>query len=82
VKIIDCTACNIKRLEAIYILLFEDLIIMFGKIVQRLVAILLSLLRKRRSNVSKGKRWSRYAKHGRDGEKERVTLRSSFDAFV
>jgi hypothetical protein len=34
---IDCTACNIKRLEAIYALLFEDMIIEFGKRVQRLV---------------------------------------------
>jgi hypothetical protein len=33
----DCTACNTKRLEAVYTLLFEDLIIMFGKRVQRLV---------------------------------------------
>jgi hypothetical protein len=37
VKFIDCTACNIKRLEAIYTVLFEDLVIMFGKMVQRLV---------------------------------------------
>jgi hypothetical protein len=37
VKFIDCTASNIKRLEAIYTLLFKDLVIMFGKMGQRLV---------------------------------------------
>jgi hypothetical protein len=37
VKFIDYTACNIKRLEAIYTLLVEDLVVMFGKMVQRLV---------------------------------------------
>jgi hypothetical protein len=37
VKFIDCTACNIKTLEAIYTLLFKDLVIMFGRMVQRLV---------------------------------------------
>jgi hypothetical protein len=31
------TAWNIKRSESIYTLLFEDLVIMFGKMVQRLV---------------------------------------------
>jgi hypothetical protein len=37
VKFIECTACNIKRVEAIHTLLFEDLVIIFGKMVQRLV---------------------------------------------
>jgi hypothetical protein len=37
VKFIDCRACSIKRLEAIYTLPFEDLVIMFVKMVQRLV---------------------------------------------
>jgi hypothetical protein len=36
VTFIDCTACNIKRLKAIYTLLLEDLVIMFGKMMQRL----------------------------------------------
>jgi hypothetical protein len=35
VKFIACTSCNIKRLEDIYILLLEDVVIMFGKMVQR-----------------------------------------------
>jgi hypothetical protein len=37
VKFIDFTAYNIQRLEAIYTLLFKYLIIMLGKMVQRLV---------------------------------------------
>jgi hypothetical protein len=36
VKFIDCTACRIKRLEAI-LLLFEDFVIMFSMVVQRIV---------------------------------------------
>jgi hypothetical protein len=37
VKFIDYTACNIKIQEAIYTLLFENLVIMSGKMVQRFV---------------------------------------------
>jgi hypothetical protein len=36
-KFIECTACIIKRLKGIHTLLFEDLVIMFGKMVQRFV---------------------------------------------
>jgi hypothetical protein len=32
-----CTACNIQRLKAIFTLLFEDLVIEFVRLVERLV---------------------------------------------
>jgi hypothetical protein len=35
VKFINCTACNSKRLEAIYTLIFKDSVIIFGKMEQR-----------------------------------------------
>jgi hypothetical protein len=37
VKFIECTACYMKRVKVIHALLFKYLVIMFGKMVQRLV---------------------------------------------